>query len=114
MGVIQDKVLLFKNFGFKILEESSEPIPDFFGQVMTPPFLCCHSLQGNVSLPMLRYNSRVWGRAAFRSCRFASRSLGEEPRDRGAAVRQVTGRSQEGGSGSLSALCVPQGTDGGL
>lgn len=110
--MIQDTVLLFKNSGFKILEESSEPVADFFfGQVMAPPFLCCHSLQGSVSLPMLRCSSRVWGRAALRSCRFASHSLGEEPRDRDAAVGQVTGGSQEGDNGSL--LCIPQGTDGG-
>lgn len=99
-------VLLLKNFGFKILEESSEPVPGFFGQVMTSPFLCCHSLQGSASLPMLRSSSRIWGRAASRSCRSAWRSLGCCC---GTGDRQVTAGGQW-----QPLLSLPQGTDGGL
>lgn len=89
--MIQDAVLPFKNFGFKILGETSEPISDFFWSGHDLTLSVLHSLQGSVSLAMLRSSSRIWGRAALRSYRFVSHSLGEEPRDRGAALGQVTG-----------------------
>lgn len=64
------------------------------------------------SLPLLRSSSKIWRRAAVR---FASHALGEEPRDRGAAVGQghtVTGRSQEGDNGSLSCPFYTEKTKG--